>query len=101
MGRLLKTSNPRGALLILIAILLGTSSPVGAQEAYGWYGPYDDGCFYWWDGTRWTGDTDCNGDGYTDAAVTEYPAGWFGPFEDGCSYWQSSNVLRSKATSPI
>jgi predicted metalloprotease len=42
---------------------------------------------YWWDGYRWSGDVDCDGDGYADQPVTDYPAGWYGPFEDQCNYW--------------
>lgn len=38
----------------------------GNEYTAGWYGPYDDGCNYWWDGTQWTGHVDCNGDGYAD-----------------------------------
>jgi hypothetical protein len=60
--------------------LLGTGDLAKAQDGAGWYGPYADGCSYWWDGYQWTGDRDC-----ANAAAT-YAAGWYGPFDDGC-YW--------------
>ncbi len=78
----------------------------------GLYGPYADGCSYWWDGAQWTGEYSCTGsgtaggwygpfqdggyyewDGYqwtaqdcSQAATYAYPAGWYGPFQDGCYY---------------
>jgi len=53
----------------------------------GWYGPYDDGCSFWWDGEAWTSIVDCDGDGEADTDPGSYPAGWYGPFDDGCRYY--------------
>jgi Putative neutral zinc metallopeptidase len=66
---------------LLLAHLFGVAQ---AQDA-GWYGPYDDNCYHWWDGYQWTDDVDCNADGYNDSAG--YAAGWYGPFDNGCWYW--------------
>jgi hypothetical protein len=73
---------------IALACLLAASFAgfVRAQDA-GWYGPYDDGCYHWWDGFQWTSDLDCNADGYADTPASEYPAGWYGPYDDGCDHW--------------
>ncbi len=110
---------PRWVLTVAIIVILSgvavSPAPAAAQES-GWYGPYEDGCSYYWDGTQWTGDFDCStwattgygagwydayGDGclyyfdgmnYTGdvdcsfATSAAYPAGWYGPFEGGCYY---------------
>src|SRR5689334_11146921 len=71
--------------LLVACLLLPQSAGIARAQDAGWYGPYDDGCSYWWDGYAWTNDVDCDGDGYTD--TTTYPAGWYGPYDDGCSHW--------------
>ena len=68
-------------------LLMHLSGAAVAQNAAGWYGPYDDGCDHWWDGYQWTTAVDCDGDGYTDASVDSYPANWYGPYDDGCMHW--------------
>lgn len=52
----------------VFTVTAGGTNQSGPQEyPAGWYGPYDDGCSYWWDGTQWDGRFDCNGDGAGDA----------------------------------
>lgn len=72
------------ALVVLVAVLMPVLFQPGgaAAQEVGWYGPFDDGCSYWWDGYAWTGDADCSQSSYQFAA-----ADWYGPFSDGCSYW--------------
>ena len=50
------------ALLIMaVALPLILPARASAQDSYsaGWYGPFDDGCYYYWDGYQYTGDYDC------------------------------------------
>src|SRR5215212_5713557 len=96
---LMRRTGMRRIAMLAIAVLIGlsgafdaSSSPTRAQDYSGWYGPFDDGCYYWWDGYQYTGDVDCNGDGYADSAsgsnaASGAAAGWYGPFDDGCNYW--------------
>src|SRR5688572_18007320 len=74
-----------GLTLAITAVLwLAGGGHVAAQNEYaGWYGPYDDGCYYWWDGYQFTGDADCS------AASTSsgYAAVWYDAYVDGCLYW--------------
>jgi hypothetical protein len=77
--------------LVACLLLTQTAGIAQAQDA-GWYGPYDDGCYHWWDGFAWTNDVDCDGDGYTDQSSTSYPAGWYGPYDDGCYHWWDGNT---------
>src|SRR3954454_22321789 len=74
-------------VVMLLGVFLG-GSPIrtGAEDTYapGRYDAYGDGCLYWWDGAQYTGDVDCNGDGYADEAAT--PAGWYDANGDGCLY---------------
>jgi hypothetical protein len=87
---LLPLSQLRRLLVVLIALsmLAGMTVPsVHAQDYSGWYGPFEDGCYYWWDGFQWTGDVDCNGDGSADSVQTTYAPGWYDVYGDGCLYW--------------
>ncbi len=79
------------AILMVAVMAFGNLGSAAAQDSFGWYGPYDDGCYYWWDGYQWTGDVDCDGDGYVDAPANTYAAGWYGPYDDGCYYWWNGN----------
>src|SRR4051794_23731243 len=76
-------------LLLFVAVPLLTTGPnASAQGTYDYSGWYDggDGCYYWWDGYQYTGDVDCNGDGYADSQSTA-AAGWYDYYGDGCLYW--------------
>lgn len=65
------------AIGILTILVLATSAHLSASASNaGWYGPYQDGCYYFWDGQQFTG-YDC-----TQSSVY----GWYGPYEDGCYY---------------
>ncbi len=81
------------ALIVRVACGLGilllatmTAAPQVGAEGYGagWYGPYQDGCYYFWDGQQFT-DYDC-----TPSSVY----GWYGPYEDGCYYlWDGHQFI--------
>jgi hypothetical protein len=75
----MKTLIVRLACGLALVLLMGmaASSRAGAEAGgAGWYGPYQDGCYYFWDTQQFTG-YDC-----TQSSVY----GWYGPYEDGCSY---------------
>ena len=62
---------------MVLLVALATSPRVGAEgSGAGWYGPYQDGCYYFWDGQQFTG-YDCTQSSFY---------GWYGPYEDGCFY---------------
>src|SRR5215475_10298918 len=84
-----RTTGRLGVGIVVACLLPGHLAGVALAQDAGWYGPYDDGCYHWWDGYQWTNDVDCNGDGYTD--VTTFAAGWYGPFDNGCYYWWNGN----------
>ena len=69
-----------GLGLVALASVLSSHGTAAAQDDFaGWYGPYSDGCSYYWDGDEWTGHIDCG--------ATGSGAGWYGPYSDGCFYW--------------
>src|SRR4029079_9229438 len=70
------------ALLIMaVALPLILPARASAQDSYsaGWYGPFDDGCYYYWDGYQYTGDYDCG-------SAASAAAGWYDG-DDGCQYY--------------
>jgi hypothetical protein len=70
------------ALLVLhVALSLHGPGRVAAQDYSGWYGPFDDGCYYYWDGYQYTGDVDCGSSGGGSEA------GWYDYYGDGCLYY--------------
>src|SRR5680860_596382 len=77
-------------LLLFVAVPLLDSGPSasaqGAEAASGWYDG-GDGCYYWFDGYQYTGDVDCDGDGYTDSQSTAAEPGWYDYYGDGCLYY--------------
>ncbi len=76
-----------GVGVLVACLLLAQMTGIARAQDAGWYGPYDDSCYHWWDGYQWTSDVDCDGDGYTDNSTTTYPADWYGPYDDGCYHW--------------
>ncbi len=92
----MRHATVRGRGFLLIAILLGLGGSlfaapggIGAQDA-GWFGPFDDGCSYYWDGVQYTGDLDCSAVG-GGGATAGYPAGWYDASGDGCrSYYDGA-----------
>lgn len=60
--------------------------PVGPEPVERWYGPFQDGCSYFWDGLGFA-DYDCS-----ESSVY----GWYGPYEDGCLYlWDGYRFIAS------
>jgi hypothetical protein len=80
------TSRVRSGLIasMLFAVLaLGLLlQPAGAAAQTGFYGPYDDGCYYLWDGVQWTAAHCPQADGSTHV---------YGPGANGWEY--SLNVV--------
>ena len=53
--------------LVAGQVFAGTPNAASAQEYQpGWYDAYGDGCRYWYNGVAYSGEVDCDGDGYAD-----------------------------------
>lgn len=54
--------------LVASQVLLAMPGAAAAQEYQpGWYDAYGDGCLHWYNGVEYSGEVDCDGDGYADA----------------------------------
>ncbi len=66
-----RNGSKRAIVLLVMVLILPTVVSAQEQEYEAdWYDPYGDGCYYWFDGVQWTGEVDCDGDGYVDQAVS-------------------------------
>jgi hypothetical protein len=97
LGSMLGRLALAAALLLTVAGAAAGSAKADGSAQAGWYGPYSDGCDYYWNGDQWTGDVSCAA---SSDAGSGYAAGWYGPYGDGCDYYWDGAAWTGQADCP-